>query len=298
MSAVKNFYVGDEDGKAVSVADARNAQHNIPRAVPEDISAFVSDGSLYQRLAGSGGFPKYADIYAGDYIRMSRPISAKNKDPQYQLTGSDYVTIIGISCMRGNGDANIDYEHLVMTAGMGFEGTQHFGRSRMNASNTTVGGYVGSEMFTDILGPVTSSGSTADGATINEQLYAEFGSHLKTTKEWISNAINATGYNRFGNNGGCASANAWTAVQSILMSEIEVYGSICWASAGFDSGMNPYQFPLFKYSKRAANNRSSWYWLRDIASGAYFCRCRSGGGADCGGASIADDYVRPRFVIA
>lgn len=273
--------------------------HNIPRTTPKDITTYYNDGSLWKRLNGTDGYSLFEDIFVGDYIKMSRPISAKNPDSSLQLTGSQYVTIIGIDSFSGNGDnISMQYHHLVMAPGQGFGGTQHFGRNRMNPTNTTEGGYVGSEMNKKVIGDVATAGSTADGATINQQLYAEFGSHLKTTRELLSNAINATGVNRFGTANGCSNNRAWADVQAVLMSEIEVYGSIVWSSSGYDTGNANHQFELFANSVSAINNRSAWYWLKDVASASYFCLCSGHGNASLNDASNAYSYVRPRFVIA
>lgn len=274
--------------------------HNIPRVTPKDITAYISDGTFWNRLAGTNGFALFEDIYVGDYFKMSRAISAYERTGQYQTTGSQYVTIAGLDTMMNNGDqgSGVNYHHAVMVAGQGFGGTQHFGRSRMNATNTTEDGYKASEMNTLVLGEVTSTGSTAADATINQQLYAEFGSHLKTTRELVSNAINATGYNRFGSATGCASDWEWISAQAILMSEIEAYGSIAWSSAGYDTGNANRQLPLFAFSKQAQNNRSAYWWLKDIASAARFCYAYGYGDASCGSASYAHVYVRPRFIIA
>lgn len=274
--------------------------HNIPRVTPKDITAYITDGTFWERLAGTNGFALFEDIYVGDYFKMSRAISAYERTGQCQTTGSQYVTIAGLDTMMNNGDqgSGVNYHHAVMVAGQGFGGTQHFGRSRMNATNTTEGGYKASEMNTLVLGEVTSTGSTAADATINQQLYAEFGSHLKTTRELVSNAINATGYNRFGSATGCASGWEWISAQAILMSEIEAYGSIAWSSAGYDTGNANRQLPLFAFSKQAQNNRSAYWWLKDIASAAGFCRADDFGYALCGNASYAHYYVRPRFIIA
>lgn len=274
--------------------------HNIPRVTPKDITAYISDGTFWNRLAGTNGFALFEDIYVGDYFKMSRAISAYERTGQYQTTGSQYVTIAGLDTMMNNGDqgSGVNYHHAVMVAGQGFGGTQHFGRSRMNATNTTEGGYKASEMNTLVLGEVTSTGSTAADATINQQLYAVFGSHLKTTRELVSNAINATGCNRFGSATGCASDWEWISAQAILMSEIEAYGSIAWSSAGYDTGNANRQLPLFAFSKQAQNNRSAYWWLKDIASAACFCYADDSGHASCyyaGGASLC---VRPRFIIA
>lgn len=273
--------------------------HNIPRLAPKDITSYYNDGSLWKRLNGTGGYSLFEDIYVGDYFKMSRAISAPNPDASLQLTGSQYVTIAGIDSLYGNGDSNpVTYHHLVMVPGQGFGGTQHFGRSRMNPTNTTVGGYKGSEMNTKVIGNVATAGSTSAGATINQQLFAEFGSRLKTTRELVSKAINASGYNRFGTSGGCSNDWEWISAQAILLSEVELYGSIVWSSSAYDTGNANHQLELFRHSKQAVNNRSAWFWLKDVASASTFCDCGSRGDANDSGASNAGSYVRPRFVIA
>ena len=42
----------------------------------------------------------------------------------------------------------------------------------------------------------------------------------------------------------------------------------------------------------------SYYWLKDVASAAYFCFVYHYGDANCYYASYTGAYVRPRFVIA
>ena len=273
--------------------------HNIPRLAPKDITSYITDGTFWKRLAGTDGYALFEDIYTGDYFKMSRAISAYERTGQYQTTGSQYVTIAGLDTMMGNGDQEngIDYHHAVMVPGQGFGGMQHFGRSRMSATNDTTGGYKASEMNTLVLGAPASGGSTAADATINQQLYAEFGAHLKTTRELVSSAINATGYNRFGSATGCASGWEWISAQAVLMSETEVYGSTVWSSSGYDTGNANRQLPLFVFSKQAQNNRSAYWWLRDIASAAYFCRAGDYGDAYYGNASNAYICVRPRFIL-
>ena len=283
-----------------ALTNLEKTSHNIPRLIPKDITSYITDGTFWKRLAGTDGYALFEDIHVGDYFKMSRPISAYESTGQYQTTGSQYVTIAGLDTMMYNGDQgnSVNYHHAVMVAGQGFGGTQHFGRSRMNATNTTEGGYKASEMNTLVLGEVTSTGSTAEGATINQQLYAEFGSHLKTTSEMVTNSINATGYNRFGSATGCSNGWEWISAQAILMSEIEVYGSIVWSSAGYDTGNANRQLPLFAFSKQAQSNRTAYWWLKDIASATNFCIAIGSGIANNYNASYAYSYVRPRFIIA
>ena len=274
--------------------------HNIPRVTPKDITAYITDGSFWNRLAGTSGYELFEDIYTGDYVKMSRPISAYERTGQYQSTGSQYVTIAGLDTMMNNGDQGngVDYHHAVMVPGQGFGGTQHFGRSRMNATNTTEGGYKASEMNTTTIGAVASTGSTAATASINQQLYAEFGAHLKTVREMISTSINASGYNRFGSASGCSNRFQWASVQAILMSEVEVYGSTVWSSSGFDTGTACKPLALFQHSKIARNNRTAYYWLKDVADSIRYCIVGGNGLAYFNSASSANYYVRPRFILA
>lgn len=274
------------------------AYHNIPRIFPKDITSYYNDSSLWKRLEGTGGYSLFEDLFVGDYIKMSRPISAPNPVAEYQLTGSQYVTIASLGGLAGNGDnSSASDKWAVMVPGAGFGGTQHFGRSRMNPTDTTEGAYKGSEMNTKVIGAVATTGSTAAGATINQQLFAEFGSHLKTTREFITNGINATGINRLGVTTGCSNNSEWLSMQAVLMSEIEVYGSCVFSSSGYDIGTANHQFELFAFSKNAINNRSAWYLLKDLASASRFCRCDNGGTSSYSIASFAGSYVRPRFVI-
>ena len=153
-------------------------------------------------------------------------------------------------------------------------------------------------MDQSVLGAVATEGSTASGATINQQLYAEFGSHLKTTDELLSTGINATGTNRFGTANGCSNNWSWAMRQAVLMSEVEVYGCTVWSSSGYDTGNAKMQLPLFAHSRNAMNDRSVWYWLKDVASSTVFCRCDYNGVASYGVAGDSWLCVRPRFIIA
>ena len=265
----------------------------------KDITSYYTDGTLWDRIAGRNGFKPYEDLYLGDYFKMSRAISAYEQTQQYQITGSQYVTIAGFDCCRGNGDNDkMNFNHITCVPGQFRSGTFHFGRSRMNPTNTTVGGYVGSEMYTTAIGRVATEGSTEATATINQQLYAEFGPHLKTSRELLSKDINSTGYNRFGTNSGCSNNWSWYDCQAVLMSEIEVYGSIVWSSSAYDTGAACMQLPLFAKDKACINNRSAYYWLKDVATASYFCLVSNAGNAYYDYADNARIYVRPRFNLA
>ena len=265
----------------------------------KDITSYYTDGTLWSRIAGTNGFKPYEDLYLGDYFKMSRAISAYEQTQQHQTTGSQYVTIAGFDCMRKNGGSDLmNINHITCIPGQ-FRGTSfHFGISRMNPTNTTEGGYAGSEMYRTTIGEVATEGSTEATATINQQLYAEFGSHLKTSKELLSNAINASGYNRFGTNSGCSNTWALYSCQAVLMSEVEVYGATIWSSSGFDTGIACMQLPLFAKDKACINNMYAGYWLKDVATANSFCLVHRYGSADYRPASDSNFCVSARFNLA
>lgn len=269
--------------------------YNIPRVTPKDITSYWTDGTLWNRIAGSSGFKPYEDIHVGDYIDMGRTVTCP--DSYNSTVGSQHVTVASCGGFYGNGDSGITYPHIIMVPGKGFGGTQHFGRHAMHAS-TPHPGYVSSDMNQSVLGPVVTEGSIVSGATINQQLYYIFGSHLKTIESLLATAMSSSLYNRFGSAGGASSGWGWQSVQTRLMSEIEVYGSIAWSSSGYDTGDANHQFELFRFSKSAVNNRSAYYWLKDAASSSDFCCCNSSGTSNCLTATSGDYFVRPCFVLA
>lgn len=269
--------------------------YNIPRVTPKDITPYWTDGTLWNRIAGSSGFKPYEDIHVGDYIDMGRTVTCP--DSYNGTVGSQYVTVASCGGFYGNGDSGITYPHIIMVPGKGFGGTQHFGRHAMHAS-TPHPGYVSSDMNQSVLGPVVTEGSIATGATINQQLYYIFGSHLKTIKSLLATAVSSSLYNRFGSAGGASSGWGWQSVQTRLMSEIEVYGSIAWSSSGYDTGDANHQFELFRFSKSAVNNRSAYYWLKDAASSSDFCVCSSLGFSTYYTAPNGSVSVRPCFVLS
>jgi hypothetical protein len=264
-------------------------------------TSYYNDGTLWQRLAGTNGFSKYEDIYAGDYFKMSKG-AITCKDSSQGTVGTDYVTIVEIRYWE-DGDTPLNKDVLVCVAGKGTTRyPNHFGQHRMNATNTTAGGYWNSEMVQDVLGlPCTTAVATP--VTINEKLFNEFGTHLQTSREYVSMSVDATQVagqlaSMSGTQTkGVADSWAWQSVQATLMSEIEVYGSISFSSSGYDNGNGCTQFAAFQQDKRFINSITSYYWLKSVASATYFCLCGSGI-ASCVDAGFAGFFVRPRFLLA
>ena len=233
----------------------------------DDICAMISDGS-------------FSDIYIGDYFTLSGDIA--NVPCFVEQTGDDgtkslvestqtvtYNTkfrVAGLDTYLNTGDTAFTAHHAVIVP----DGT--IGTNRMNGTNTTTGGYVGSFMFASAL-PV-----------YNTHFSAKLNNHLLSHREILSNSVT----------GNQASGWAWADVKINLMSEPEVYGSNLWGNK-YDAGVNYRQFPLFRIASKYICNRN-WYWLNTIAGGSDFTAMTSNGNATRNGAGVAL-AVRPCFCI-
>lgn len=243
----------------------------------KDITAWFRSGELWTRIAND-----FDGIYPGQYFDCGKTITANGSSE----TGTSMILIAGCN-VHWNTNSEMRYNHITCVP------VTHFGLAHMNPSNTAEGAYLGSDMHKSILGDVATSGG---GSTINSQLFGVFGSHLKTSRELLSNSINNTGYNRFGTNGGCSNSWTWQDVQAVLMSEIEVYGSTVWSSSGYDTGTAKVQMPAFRFNTNDMIPNNVDYWLKDVASSANFCSVVKYGYATDPYASSAF-CVRPRFIL-
>lgn len=251
----------------------------------KDITSYFTDGTLYQRIAGTNGFKPFEDLFVGDYFKMPYKITAPNAGG----TGTDIVKIAGFN-LHWNNYGQLRKNHVTLIP------ATHFGSDVvMNDEYSTAGAYKGSKMNTTTIGAVATSGN-ANG-TINQQLYNVFGTHLQTVKELLSSAMDEARYNRFGQATGASSNWDWTDVQAVLMSEVEVYGATVWSSSGYDTGTAKSQLPIFRLNTNDMIPDGVYYWLKDVASAVYFCLADSDGYAYYGGAYY-EKYVRPRFIIA
>ena len=255
----------------------------------KDLTPYVTDGTLWDRIAGTNGFEPYEDIMPWDYIDLGRTITAPSSGGGSE-TGTGRVRVIqrgGINPYQL--DETTEKNVLVMCP------DTHFGMSKMNATNDTTGGYKSSFMVGTIL---------PDIATQLES--TNLSGHIIATKELISNSINASGWGKLGTASGCANNWEWTDSASghlakqkvVLMSEMEVYGGTVFSSSGYDTGNACHQFEAFANDKNCAMPYPIYFWLKDVASASYFCKAGGNNGhANYGSASIVH-YVRPRFIIA
>jgi hypothetical protein len=156
----------------------------------------------------------------------------------------------------------------------------------MNPTNTTEGGYLGSDMW-KVHMPVWATA-----------IKNAFGSaHVLKHRELLTNAVNATAASAAGANFvGTTSGWAWTDVEVNIPNESMVYGQL-WGSSGHDGGDFPRMLPLYALKSGHLDDRS-WFWLRSVASASHFCRAGHDGVAGDSGASTSSSNggIRPYFL--
>lgn len=253
-------------GSSTSIVE-RN--HNIPRLVPKDITEYYTDGTLWDRIHGTNGFSLHQDIFVGDYIKMSRPIYAT--DEITPRPGSEYVVIAGITTFKASDmdikHVSLNYEHLVMVPIVSMESCG-FGRGKINAIH-----YLESGVH-ELIGEVTEVGNV--NGTINQQLYAEFGEHLKTKNELILDGDDLL------DSFPC---------QAMLMSDLEFFGYRI--SNIQDFGNANIQLPLFAFSSVARHFHT---WLKNRYNNVSWCGS-IGYGLVANSLSYLN-FIAPRFIIA
>ena len=206
----------------------------------------------------SGDYNKY-DILPGDYF-----------------TGASGYTYIfaGHNPLRGT---YTGYPITADHAGLIVD-THETAKWNASTSNTTAGGYVGSNLHSYLVNTVLPKVKSDLGGV----------SHLYAHQKLYSTAVGTTLYNRFGSNTGASSSWAWSADQYIAaLSEMQVYGGTVWSSSGYDTGEADQQLEVFKRFKHTEIFGDEYVWLRDVASAAGACLAASAGTAGDYGASSA-----------
>ncbi len=219
----------------------------------------------------------FEDLFVGDYWPMS--VTYKYTDAnevEQTATATVNFRIAGFDYYLRAGDAELTAHHIVVIP------DTNLYTARMNATNTTEGGYVGSEMYTKNLARAKSLITAAFGAE-----------HLLTHKEVMCNAVA----------NGKPSGYAWLNSNVELMTEQMVYGGKVFGVASDGGGTVPNlytigckQLPLFVYRPDLISNRQ-WFWLRDVVNGLCFAHVNFDGIATYYGASDSGGGVRPAALI-
>lgn len=158
----------------------------------------------------------------------------------------------------------------------------------MNDTDTTVGGYVGSKMYTEGLEQAKTT------------IIAAFGKdHILTHRLYLTNACVD----------GVPTGTAWFDSQVELPTEFNMYGSRVMSASPAGGKINPWdangnhayevdksQYPAFAANPSLISKTGQWHWLRSIVSASDFASVYGNGGAYCGNASTVGG-ARPAFSI-
>lgn len=150
-----------------------------------------------------------------------------------------------------------------------------------NATDTTTGGYVGSDLYKTGLDKAKTLVTAAFGS-----------SHILTHRNYLHNAVT----------NGMPSGGAWYDSTVELMTEENVYGNKQWANShrGDASGVDmtevdKSQYPGFAVAPSLQTVSWQAYWLRDVVSASWFASAANGY-SYCNGASNVLG-VRPAVCI-
>ena len=212
-------------------------------------------GSLTSAQAAQISAGTFQDLYLGDY---------------WSIGGVNYL-IAGFDYWLNTGDTLCTKHHVVVIP------QNHLYTAAMNETNTTEGGYVGSQMYKTGLDQAKQTFANAFGAA-----------HILNHREWLVNAVS----------NGKPSGGAWFDSTIELPNENMMYGSHIFAPAS-DGSTIPQnytvcksQLPLFRLAPQYSFTRSYWCWLRDVVSAPIFGVANDSGDADYYGASHVGG-VRP-----
>jgi hypothetical protein len=195
----------------------------------------------------------FKDLYLGDY---------------WSIGGMDYI-IAAFDYWYKCGDTACNTHHAVVIP------RSQLYTYKFNPTNTTEGGYVGSDLY--------KNGLTQAKTTFNNA----FGSaHILSHREYLVNAVT----------NGKPTGSDWYDSTVDLMNENMVYGGRQFSP--MPDGTDPWntcrnytidksQLPLFRLAPWMSFVRDQWCWLRDVVSAAGFANCGGYGYADCNGAGNA-----------
>ena len=195
----------------------------------------------------------FKDLYLGDY---------------WSIGGMDYI-IAAFDYWYKCGDTACNTHHAVVIP-RGQLYTYKF-----NPTNTTEGGYVGSDLYKNGLTQAKTTFNTAFGSA-----------HILNHREYLVNAVT----------NGKPTGSDWYDSTVDLMNENMVYGGRQFSP--MPDGTDPWntcrnytidksQLPLFRLAPWMSFVRDQWCWLRDVVSAAGFAGCYGNGDADCNHASYA-----------
>jgi hypothetical protein len=268
-AAVKGLIASENDFNAQTESTSQAVDSYLAKKIITDIAGSgIAHNSIYRgkNLGTSVTTSQYAaisagtfdDLYIGDYWT----IGGRN----YRIAAFDYYW----NC----GDNAIPPHHAVIVP------DKNLYSAVMNTTDTTTGGYVGSQMYATNL------------AQAKTTIKAAFVGHVVNHRIYLVNAV-ANGY---------SSGGAWADSEVDLMNEQMVYGNGILSPVSTGSAVptnyrvEKNQLPLFAMNPAMLNTREA-YWLRDVITASHFAHVGNNGLATCHSAYYTIG-VRPAFCIS
>lgn len=225
----------------------------------------------------------HRNIYRGKFLGASissTQLTAIQNGTFYDLFIGDYWTIGDVDWLIADmdywynyGNAAFTKHHLVIMP------RNSLYNAKMNDTDTTEGGYVGSKMYTTNL------------ASAKNTIASAFGDMVLIHREYLTNAVT----------NGKPTSGAWVDSTVELPNECMMYGHPHFTPACDGSTipvlytLDKTQLALFMLRPQLIVNRSYSQWLRDVVSSTFFAFIAYNGCTNCGGAYAYG--VRPVFAI-
>lgn len=256
-------------GAEAVISNTAAAHNSIYRG--KDLTDYYNSGQMSRDIQAGN----FANIYIGDFVIRSVTVNGTAYNNVKWLVGAIDPHI---HC----GDTETTAHHILFIPASTLQRNVS-----MNPTDTTEGGYLGSEMWKTIM-PLWAAG-----------IKAAFGeAHVLKHRELLTNAVNTTAPSGAGAGWtGSTTDWAWTDVEVNIPNEPMIYGGRVFSSSAHDIGDWPRQLPLYALKCSHLDDRS-WFWLRAVVSSSRFAIANYYGNATNIAASIAYGYggVRPYFL--
>lgn len=252
--------------EVVPVANNAAAHNAIYRGI--DLTTKYTEAQISAKIQAGD----FSDLFIGDYIPKTLTIDNTTVTSNWTFAHFDY--------WYGIGDNDMTSHHVVLVPHTNLYNAQ------INSTDTTVGAFIGSSMYTTELPKVASALENAFGST-----------HVLSFRNLISQSMNSS-LNSMAGGGltGAVPFNSWKWVtqKCSLMSEPMVYGTIVCASSAFEVACCKSRLALFTLNPSAMNARLR-YWLSSLAGSSLWAFVSGNGLADSTSPSLRVG-VRPFFL--
>lgn len=239
----------------------------------KDLTNIYTVEEIYEKVH-DGSFD---DLFLGDYFTVSITTTLPNETVK---TENVSLMIAAFNYYYNTGDTALTTPHIILIPrNQGFATT-----AKINATNTTEGGYLNSYMHQTVLPCYAASLKTA------------LNNHVLSHRTWLTKTVNTSTPSMAGAGlTGAATACDWATVDLQLMNEVQVYGTTVWSSSAYDVGTDNRKLPVFDFITPIQFGRNA-FWLCSVVSSTHFAFCYHYGNTGSNYASSAL-YVRPLIVF-